>query len=105
MIGPMIGPSSQCSQLMLTIDIGPMIDQGLDDNCEPILACYIGPKIAPDYRPRVIAKVDRRPYKFIVISIMTIKFKNLRIIAKTKKKKVFCHIVRSCTGRDLNPGP
>ena len=23
---------------MLAIDIGPMIDRGLDDNCEPILA-------------------------------------------------------------------
>ena len=57
MIGPIIGPSSQCWQEMLAIDIGPMIDRGLDDNCGPILACYIGPKIAPDDRPRIIAKV------------------------------------------------
>ena len=42
---------------MLAIDIGPMIDRGFDDNCEPILACYIGPKIAPDYRPRITARV------------------------------------------------
>ena len=51
MIGPMIGSSSQFWQLMLAIDIGLMIDRGLDDNCVPILACYIGPKIAPDDRP------------------------------------------------------
>ena len=57
MIGPMIGPSSQCWQPMLAIDIGPMIDWGLDDNCGPILACYIGPKIAPDDRPRITARV------------------------------------------------
>ena len=57
MIGPMIGPSSQCWQPMLAIDIGPMIDRGLDDNCGPILACYIGPKIAPDDRPRITARV------------------------------------------------
>ena len=35
MIGPMIGPSSQCWQPMLAIDIGPMINRGLDDNCGP----------------------------------------------------------------------
>ena len=53
----MIGPSSQCWQSMLAIDIGPMIDRGLDDNCGPILACYIGPKIAPDDRPGITARV------------------------------------------------
>ena len=37
--------------------IGPMIDRGLDDNYGPILACYIGPKIAPDDRPRITARV------------------------------------------------
>ena len=42
---------------MLAIDIGTMIDRGLDDNCGPILACYITPKIAPDYRRRITAKV------------------------------------------------
>ena len=42
---------------MLAIDIGPMIDRGLDDNCGPILAFYIGPKIAPDYWPRITARV------------------------------------------------
>ena len=42
---------------MLTIDIGPMIDQGLHDNCGTILACYIGPKIARDDRPRITARV------------------------------------------------
>ena len=57
MIGPMIGPSSQCWQPMLAIDIGPMIDRGLDDNCGPILTCYIGLKIAPDDRPRITARV------------------------------------------------
>ena len=47
---------------MLAIDIGPMIDRGLDDNYGPILACYIGPKIAPesgaiDDRLRITARV------------------------------------------------
>ena len=53
----MIGPSTQCLQPMLAIDIGPMIDRGLDDNYGPILACYIDPKIAPDDRPRITARV------------------------------------------------
>ena len=57
MIGPMIGPSSQFWHPMLAIDIGPMIDRDLDDNCGPILACYMGPKIAPDDRPRITARV------------------------------------------------
>ena len=42
---------------MLDVDIGPMIDRSLDDNCGPILASYIGPKIAPDDRPRITARV------------------------------------------------
>ena len=57
MIGPMISPSSQCWQPMLAIDIGPMIDRGLDDNCGPILGCYIGPKIALDDGRRITARV------------------------------------------------
>ena len=42
---------------MLAIDIGPMIDRGLDDNSNNILAGYIGPKIAPDDRPRITSRV------------------------------------------------
>ena len=42
---------------MLAIDIVPMIDWGMDDNCGPILAFYIGPNIAPDYRPRITARI------------------------------------------------
>ena len=42
---------------MLVIDIGPMIDRGLDDNCGPILACYIGSKDAPADRSRITAGV------------------------------------------------
>ena len=42
---------------MLAIDIGPVIGRGLDNNCGPILAGYIGPKIAPDDRPRISARV------------------------------------------------
>ena len=57
MIGPIIGPSSQCWQPMLAIDIGPMVDRGLDVTCGPILACYIGPKIVPDDRPRITSRV------------------------------------------------
>ena len=43
---------------MFAIDIGPMIDRGLDDMCGPILACCIGPEIAPDDRPRITARVE-----------------------------------------------
>ena len=64
MIRPMIGPSSQCWQPMLAIDVGAMIDRGLDDNCGPILACYIDPKIAPDARPRITARV--KPMTFLI---------------------------------------
>ena len=56
MIRPMIGSRSQCWQPMLAIDIGPMIDRSLDDNCQPILTCYIGPRFAPDDRPRITAR-------------------------------------------------
>ena len=42
---------------MLAVDIGPMIDRDLDDNCGSILACYIGLEIAPDDRPRITARV------------------------------------------------
>ena len=35
-----------------------MKDRGLDDNCGPILACYIGLKIAPDDRPGITARVE-----------------------------------------------
>ena len=42
---------------MLAIDIGPMIDRGLNDNRGSILACYIGPKITPDDRARITARV------------------------------------------------
>ena len=59
----MIGPSSQCWQPMLTIGIGPMIDRGLDDNWGPILAFYIGPKIAPNDRPRFTARVKPMIFK------------------------------------------
>ena len=63
MIGPMIGPSSQCWQPKLTIDSRPMIDRDLDDNCWPILSCYIGLKIAPDYGPRIIARVKLKTFR------------------------------------------
>ena len=63
MIGLMTGLSSQCWQPMLAIDIGPMIDQGLDDNCGPILACYIGPKIAFGYRPGITARDEPMSFK------------------------------------------
>ena len=63
MIGPMIGLSSQCWQPMLAIDIGSMIDRGLDDNCWPIVAYYICPKIAPDYRPRITARVKSSTFQ------------------------------------------
>ena len=53
---------------MLAINIGPMIDRGLDDNYGPILACYIGPRIAPNDRPRITARVKPtifQIYKYI----------------------------------------
>ena len=40
-----------------------MIDRGLDDNCGPILACYISHNIAPDYRPRNTARVKPATFK------------------------------------------
>ena len=46
----MIGPSSQCWQPMLAIDIGPIIDRGLDDNCETVLAFVI---VAPKSLPMI----------------------------------------------------
>ena len=67
----MIGPSSQCWQPMLAIDFGPIINRGLDDNCGPILACYIGPKIAPNYRPRITARIRSTIFQIIMILIMT----------------------------------
>ena len=70
MIGPMIGPSSQCWQPMLAIVIGPMIDQGLDDNCGPILA----PKSLPIIGRELLPELGRRSFKFIMILLMTIKF-------------------------------
>ena len=42
---------------MLAIDIGSMIDRGLDDNHVPILTYFIGPKIAPDYGSRMTARI------------------------------------------------
>ena len=48
---------------MLAIDIGPMIDRGLDDDCGPILVCCIGSKNASDYRPRITAKVKLKTFK------------------------------------------
>ena len=48
---------------MLAIDIGPMIDGGLDNNCGPMLACYISPKIAPHDRPRITARVEPMTFK------------------------------------------
>ena len=48
---------------MLAIDIEPMIDQGVDDNCGPELTYYIGPKIAPDYRPKITARVKPTTFK------------------------------------------
>ena len=49
--------SSQCWQPMLAVNMEPMIDRGLDDKCGPVLACYVGPEIAPDYRPRITTRV------------------------------------------------
>ena len=54
----MIGSSSHCWQSILAIDIEPMIDRGLDDNFRLMLVCYIGPKIAADYRQRIAARVE-----------------------------------------------
>ena len=66
----MIGPSSQCWQPMLAIDIGPMIDRDLDDNCGPILA----PKSLPIIGRELLPELSRRLFKFIMILIMAINF-------------------------------
>ena len=62
---------------MLAINIGPMIDRGLDDNCGPILA----PKSLPIIDRKLLpSQLSRRPFKLIIILIMTIKFNTQRII-------------------------
>ena len=63
MIGPIIGWGSQLWQQIFAIDIEPMIDRGLHDSCGPLLACYIGPTIAPDYRARITARVKPPTYE------------------------------------------
>ena len=63
---------------MLAIDIGPMIDRGLDDNCRPILACYIGSVIlVPDYRPRITDRVKPTSYQIYNDIINAKKIQNL----------------------------
>ena len=47
----------------LAIDIRPMIDRGLDENCGPILASYIGTKIAPDDRSRITARLKPKTFQ------------------------------------------
>ena len=75
MIGTMIGPSSPCWQTILAIDIGPMIDRGLDDNCGSIYWLVIlAPKSLPMIGRESLPKLSRRSFKFIMILIMTIKF-------------------------------
>ena len=71
MVGPMIGPR----QPMLAIAIGPMIDRSLDDNCGLILAFILAPKALPIIGRESLPELSRRPFKFIMILIMTIKFK------------------------------
>ena len=53
---------------MLAIDIGPTSDRGLDDNCGPILARYIDPKIFSDCRPRITARV--KPTIFYIYNVI-----------------------------------
>ena len=65
----MIGPNSQC---WLSI-----LDRGLDDNCGAILASYIDPKIAPDYRPTITARVDPPTFQIYSDIINDIEIWNL----------------------------
>ena len=87
---------------MLAVDIGPMINRGLDANCGPILACYIGPKIAPDVRPRIIARVKPMIFqiyndinddnKIIVIIVLLVHINiNIQLLQNKKKKKLICN--------------
>ena len=62
---------------MLDVDIRPMIDRGLDDDCGPILASYIGPKIAPDYWPWITAKIKPTTFQIYNDSNNDNKIKNL----------------------------
>ena len=73
----MIGPSSRFWQPMLAIDIGPMIDRGLNDNCGPILTFYISPKVAPDDRPRITARVKSMTFQIYNAINNDDKIKNL----------------------------
>ena len=73
MLEPMIGPSSECwYQLMMTIDIGSMINRSLDDNCEPILTS-LAPKSSLIIVQELLPELSRRPFKFIMILILIVK--------------------------------
>ena len=49
---------------MLAIDIGPIIDRGLDDNCGPILAYYIvlAPRSLPIIGRELLPELSGRPF-------------------------------------------
>ena len=46
---------------------------------------------------------DRKIKKLIVLLIPI--DNDIELLQKKKKKKVFCHFVQSCMGRDLKLGP
>ena len=81
-----------------------------DSNLESILA----PKSLPIIGQKLLPESSQRPFQFIMI-LMTKNFKlsvllipiniNIELLQNKKKKKVSCHIVPSCMGRELNPGP
>ena len=86
MIGLVIGPSSQCWQPMLAIDIGPIIiDRGLHDNCWPIpyWLVILVPKSFSNIGRGLLPELSQRPFKFVMILIITIKFLTYRIVNTT----------------------
>ena len=65
----MIGPISQNWPPMLAIDIGPMIDRTLDDNCGRILAFLLVLKSLAIIGRELLLKSSRRSFEFIMTLI------------------------------------
>ena len=48
---------------MLAIDIGPMIDRGLDDNCGTLLGYHIDPETLPSIGRELLPELSPRSFK------------------------------------------
>ena len=85
----MIGPSSQCWQLILAIDFGPMIDRGLDDKYGPILAPETPPIIGRELLPELGGggeglTGEKNHFFYEFFSKLSFKYKYLNVSHVTK---------------------